>query len=256
MSLIRYEIVCKSYVEKWVYEAKHKEFYEYNKKQILKELSNWTGEGSLDFYIGSFLGKGHYRVAGFYGFKWDYYSCKNKKIEYFKVKNSLLSDNHILKYGSSTIVFNAGDKIKYNEEELTIEYIVHKEDGTIQYFVDYCIYLDADLEKSRQEAIEIWMEEEFGEKRFSDLTEEENERDSLIEFFDVINSYYEKEISYNQMYHKLIMKQEIDVKTKNQSREEDDKNSLKENKVYFWGAVTIIAVLTIGLIFSLMLGGN
>lgn len=249
MSLIRYEIVCNSYAVKWVYEA-NKKFYEYNKKQILKELSNWAEEGDLKFYIGRFLGKGHYRVAGFYGFEEDYYSCKKKEIKHFKVKNSLFSDKHILKYGSSTIVFNKGDKIKYKEEELTIEHIVHKEDGTVQYFVDYRINLDVDLEKSRQEAIELWMKEEFGENRFSDLAEEENERDSLIEFFNIINSYYKKEISYNQMYHKLIMKQEADVKTK-----EEDTTS-KENKVYFWGAITIIAVLTIGLIFSLMLGGN
>lgn len=256
MSLIRYEIVCRSYIEKWVYEANYKEFYEYNKKQILKELSNWTGEDSLDFYIGRFLGKGHYRVTGFYGFEWDYYSYKNKKIEYFTVENSLFSDKHILKYGSSTIVFNKGDKIKYKEEELTIEHIVHKEDGTVQYFVDYRINLDVDLEKSRQEAIELWMKEEFGESMFSDLIEEENERDSLIEFFNIINSYYKKEISYNQMYHKLIKKQEINIKTQNESREERTKNTSKENKMYFWGAVTIIAVLTIGLIFSLMLGVN
>lgn len=133
---------------------------------------------------------------------------------------------------------------------------MHKEDGTVQYFVDHSISLDVDLEKSRQEAIEQWIEKEFGEKSFSDLAIEENERDGLIEFFDVINRYYEKEISYNQLYQKLIMKQEIDIKTKNQSREENVQNTSKENKVYFWGVVTIIAVLTIGLILSLMLGGN
>lgn len=260
MTLIRYEVVCESYGTKWIYDSKAVFFYKMLTKRLKEELSKHPDEQSYYFehLLKQFQGHDTW-TAGIQGFEYDYYDNDTKycNIKYIRQKRAKVSDKHILKRGSSNTVFNVGDYIEYDDLELKIQSITHKEDGTIEYSVSHNVTVETDIEKTRLETVEEWMNHTFKEGiSFEELKNEKDSVDNLISTFNILHLFKTKKITYKDLYNIIIfgrtVEQQEAVKEVEYQYHKEENN--KENNLFVWGTVAV--VLFFALILCILLGGN